>query len=98
MDCSVWFSQEYLAYIAAVFILFFFLLFTINLSFDGREKNGNDIVYIIVVFIGLSRVLKSIHFTLDKPQFSFTLPMRKTINDFCFHSILIDVAPIDDAV
>ena len=24
--------------------------------------------------------------------------MRKTINDFCFHSILIDVALIDDAI
>ena len=41
---------------------------------------------------------KALHFTLDKPQFSFTLPMRKTINDFCFHSILIDVAPVDDAI
>ena len=41
---------------------------------------------------------KALHFTLDKPQFSFTLPMRKTINDFCFHSILIDFAPVDDAI
>ena len=24
--------------------------------------------------------------------------MRKTINDFRFHSILIDVAPVDDAI
>ena len=80
MDCSVWFSQEYLAYIA-----------------QEREKRKR---YCLKHsgFIGLSRGAEGTTFTLDKPQFSFTLPMRKTINDFCFHSILIDVATIDGAV
>lgn len=51
--CSV--LSVFLAQVSLVVI-------TIDLSFDKREKNGNDIVYIIVVFIGLSRGAESTTF------------------------------------